>query len=479
MNTIQYAKRIIIVGGGVAGKEAGTYLGQHTRVPLEILEIEREPSREFGGYGFQSFPESESTNLALRKMYLGDTPDEILSWATNPDNRTSWPLEFQKKTFHPDQPFPRILIKYYVTWRRSRVTNPLVTYQSITGEAIAVSNIDDAYIQVSLSDGRIFQADQLLLATGSPSIKVPAYLQPVAQDPRVIIDPLVINGHRRRALIPKNARVLVLGTGLTGDEQAKILLERGLTSVTMLSREGRRHYAYPLYQKNKPLAFTACPELFFGETTTEQFNNSLDAFYAPYIEQGYSPEDIIEALRPWWSSIREGLGGWEKAADALYRFKRPLATHSIGTSWEVSEVIRIAEQRGHLQIVRASIRSIESTGETLTVNYANTSDGTTRGPESYDFIINAVGRNIIQHPLWNQLLHDGLASKHPGIGVRVNEFGQLIDPKNTVSPRISVIGMARSGDHALRRGYLGNTAFNVPQIRRHCYETTKALLERL
>ena len=35
-------QRIIIVGGGVAGSEAGTYLGQNAQTPVEIIETNLE-----------------------------------------------------------------------------------------------------------------------------------------------------------------------------------------------------------------------------------------------------------------------------------------------------------------------------------------------------------------------------------------------------------------------------------------------------
>jgi thioredoxin reductase len=67
--------KIIIVGAGVAGSEAGTYLGHQAKQPLDIIEVEDEPTRRYGGWGFQSFPETEKTNLALRKVYLGRNPE--------------------------------------------------------------------------------------------------------------------------------------------------------------------------------------------------------------------------------------------------------------------------------------------------------------------------------------------------------------------------------------------------------------------
>ncbi len=120
--------RVVIVGCGVAGSEAGTYLGHNATQPIEIIEVESEPRRRFGGWGFQKFPATETTNLAMRKMYLGDDPDDIHKWANT--------VDFD---FHPDRPFPRALMQEYVSWRRKQVNSPLVDYRTITGEAMKVS----------------------------------------------------------------------------------------------------------------------------------------------------------------------------------------------------------------------------------------------------------------------------------------------------------------------------------------------------
>ncbi|MDF1667770.1 MAG: FAD/NAD(P)-binding protein, partial [Planctomycetota bacterium] len=97
------AFKIIIVGSGVAGSEAGTFLAENTEVPVEIIEIESEPVRRFGGWGFQKFP-GENTNLAMRKMYLGEDPDDIFQWAKTV-------AEYE---FHPDQTIPRAFMQDYV-----------------------------------------------------------------------------------------------------------------------------------------------------------------------------------------------------------------------------------------------------------------------------------------------------------------------------------------------------------------------------
>ena len=130
-------KTVVIVGAGIAGSEAGTYLGQQARHRLEIIEIECELNRRYSGWDFQLFPETETTNLALRKMYLGRDAEEITRWIDDPEVRKTWPRELQGLHVLPGRPIPRVLMQRYVMWRRQQVHNPLVTYRAITGEAIA------------------------------------------------------------------------------------------------------------------------------------------------------------------------------------------------------------------------------------------------------------------------------------------------------------------------------------------------------
>ncbi|MCB9595272.1 MAG: FAD/NAD(P)-binding protein [Sandaracinaceae bacterium] len=468
--------QIIIVGAGVAGAEAGTYLGQRAREPLEIVEIEHEPMRRFGGWGFQRFPESETTNLAFRKMYLGRDPEEILRWVEDAEVRASWPPALREAAFSPDRPIPRPLIQRYVAWRRARVDNPLVTYRPVTGEAMRVQLEGDDRVAVTLRSGERLVADRVIMASGSIAVKVPDYLEAFREHDRVIVDPLTLEGHERRAAIPTDARVLILGTGLTGEEQASLLFRRGHRALTLLSRNGYRHYAYPEDQKNEPLVLDELPD-FLRADTAEEFDEGLSDFFERFVAKGHGHEDILAAIRPFWDVMRRELGGCHEAADVLHRFRRSLAVSSIGASHEVATRLVTAESEGALEIVRGQIETIEDRDEAFQVRYQDV-DEPARPTRTVvvDVIINAVGRTIIRHPIWERLLEDGLAAKHAGIGIRVSETGQMVDAAGEASDRVWVVGMARAGDHALRHGFLGNTAFNVPQVRAHLYDTIDALL---
>jgi len=471
--------RIIILGGGVAGAEAGTLIGTHADSHITIIEIECDPARKFGGWGFQEFPITEHTNLALRKMYLGENENEIINWAQSPENRSDWPDEFKNLELQKDSIFPRVLMKKYVEWRRNQVSNPLVTYESICGEGVAVTVVEDAgEVQVTLSSGEVITGDRLVMASGSISVKIPSYLEHLAGHRRVIMDPLVREGHEQRAIIPKHVRTLVLGTGLTGEEQVNILLHAGHRNVTLLSREGRRHYAYPRAQTNKPLVLDRRPEFLLAETP-EEFAEELNFFYAAHLANGHTHEDILAAVRPHWEGLRKSLGGCEQAVKRIGRFKRSLAVSSIGISYESAANTDIALSDGRLAVLSGHITAVREKDGEFVVEASESRGGPVSSITSYDYIINAVGRNIIRHPVWQQMMVDGLATKHASIGVQVNEHGQMLRRDGSFSSQIYVVGMPRAGDHAFRHGYLGNTAFNVPQIRTHVASTMLALLKKL
>jgi uncharacterized NAD(P)/FAD-binding protein YdhS len=360
----------------------------------------------------------------------------------------------------------------YVRWRRQQVRNPLVNYHAVNGEAMRVRLESDG-VSVELRSGEKITADRLLMASGSISVKVPAYLEAFRQHERVIIDPLTLEGHQRRQQIPAGVRVLILGTGLTGEEQASILYQRGHKALAILSRHGLRHFTYYQDQSNRPLILDEAPDFLLADTP-EEFDEELTAFYERYLKQGHSHEDILAAIRPHWDEIRAELGGCYNAAGRLKLFRRALAVNSIGTSFEVAQRLEKASSEGSLRVLNGQVEEITERDGAFIVRYSDTP--THVQEESFDYIINAVGRNIIRHPIWEDLLKDEIAVKHAGIGVRVSETGQMINAQGEASERIWVVGMARAGDHALRHGFLGNTAFNVPQVRAHLYDTIDAIL---
>ena len=472
------SQKIIIVGGGVAGSEVGTLLGQRTKQHVEIISIEASPARQFGGWGFQSFPETENTNLALRKMYLSGDKEEILDWASNPNNRATWPEKYKDIKLNPDKIFPRALVREYVKWRRDQVKSNYVSYTSIAGEAMRV-DIDKQKqkVRVTLKSGEVITGDRLVLASGSIAVKIPDYLQAFENHDHVIADPLIIEGHEARARIPLGSKVLILGTGLTGSEQAKILLDAGHEDLTLFSREGKLHYHYPLLQENKPLFLAERPGFLIAETA-EEFEAGFIELYRQYRKKGHSPEDILASIRPHWDRVRGELGGCLKAIEKLTPHKRLLAVNSIGLSAEVSAILENAIEKGYLSQKKGEIKNVSEKDGKFLVDLGG--DNRTE-PETItvDYIINGIGRTIVRHPLWENLLRDGHANKHASIGVQVSERGQMMDANGAYSNLVYVVGMARAGDHAYRHGFLGNTAFNVPQIRFHCGGTVDAILESL
>ena len=318
-------QKIIVIGAGIAGTEAATHLAQNSRIPIEITSVEVEPTRREGGWAFQSFPNTETTNLAARKMYLGRDPEEIFRFLNDTEARGNWPAEFRNLEFDPDKPIPRALMQHYARWRQARVENELADYKRVTGEAMRVLLNEDKTVTVQMRDGRELTANRVVMASGSIAVKVPEYMQHLRENPNFIVDPLTKDGHARRAEIPQDARVLILGTGLTGEEQCSVLLKSGHTNLTMLSRGGRRHFRYPEKQLNKELVLDQPPEFLMGETP-EEISERWEEFLDHYGEQGYTNEDIFKAILPHWESMRKLMGGCERAMQRLFDARRMLAT---------------------------------------------------------------------------------------------------------------------------------------------------------
>lgn len=455
---------------GVAGSEAGTYIGLTSNLRIDLDEVEYQDRRRFGGWGFQKFPSTETTNLAMRKMYLTKDPFDIFIWSQQA-NRSNWPEQYRDFKFHPHETFPRCLMQEYVKWRRSLVDSDLVNYNPVNAEAVRVY-VESDHVGVRMADGSIIESDRLIMASGSIAVKVPDYLKHLSGNQKIIFDPLDLDGHQARMAIHPDASVLVLGTGLTGEEQIAVLHKNGHRGrMNLFSRGGQRHFRYEQNQSNKELIL-ASPPAFLMSETPEEFNEELSVFFASYLSKGHSPEDIFAAIRPFWNDVRADLGGCKKAAQRLRDFRRTLATHSIGCPHGVCEIIEKTLADETLEIINGNINSVEDVGDQLEVKFEDRT-------ERYDFIINAVGRNIIRHEIWENMIKDGLAKKHAGIGIRVGETGRLVNEKGEESDRIWVVGMARAGDHALRHGFLGNTAFNVPQVRSHLYDTIDDLLSTL
>ena len=164
--------------------------------------------------------------------------------------------------------------------------------------------------------------------------------------------------------------------------------------------------------------------------------------------KGYSHEDIFEAIKLSWKKIIENLNQIE-ITSKLFQFRRILAVNSIGVSHDSAKLNNEASDKGYFTVKHGCITNITLTNnDAFEVHYDDKI-------EQYDYIINAIGRNIIQHPLWYNLFKDGLAQKHLIIGVNVNEHGQLID-KNGTDLIVFMFWMARSGDSYAASSILGN-----------------------
>lgn len=104
--------------------------------------------------------------------------------------------------------------------------------------------VDEAVVEASRRGGGFFlrsashavTADAVIVATGNPAPDLPATLAPIAQDSRLIADPLADDA---LAMIPRGDAVLIVGSGLTmADAVASLIAQGHAGAITAVSRHG-------------------------------------------------------------------------------------------------------------------------------------------------------------------------------------------------------------------------------------------------
>ncbi|GAA1770962.1 FAD/NAD(P)-binding protein [Luedemannella helvata] len=301
-----------------------------------------------------------------------------------------------------------------------------------------------------LADGRLLRADRAVLAVGGSGGGQPAGLTEAGRShPGYVADPWA---PRALDAIPRGARVLLLGTGLTAIDVMLSLVEAGHGGpVTAVSRHGllpRAHGA------------AGPPVTLPHQTRLRPLMRQLRVAAAAHGD--WRP--VVDGLRPHLDALWTGF-----SAEEQDRFLRHVARH-----WEVhrhrmapavADRVEALRASGDLTVRAGRPARIEPAGPGLLVTFA---DG---HQERYGAVVACTGSCRLPEaagPLLTTLLGDGLVRPGPhGLGLDVDAAGRLRDAAGRVNPRLWTVG-------PLRRGALWETTA-VPEIRAQA----RALAEQL
>ena len=403
--------RITVIGAGFTGSVLAIELARSAASSVDICLVGIAGNYARGvAYG-DARPEHL---LNVRARQLGATADYPADFA-------DW-LNLTEKA--RDRFLPRLVYGEYLHARlQAAATLTQAALSRIEQEVIAVERLGNGF-RVHLADGGAFFSDQVVLAVGALS---PQPLTGVG--PRLAVHPSYIGWpwqERAMETIDPDARLLVVGTGLTLADVVATLRRRGHRGpVTALSRHG----LLPRAHGEDPPAPIALPP------TVLQAINQHDLRQLLHVLRTLSAivpdwRSLVDAIRPYLQGFWQGLPMVERA-----RFLRHLRPY-----WEIVRHRLAPAAAADIEALRASGQLRIRAGRLLrarrwdgAVNVAIRERGQSDvSNETYDVLVRATGLDTdFEHtpdPLMANLRESGLLVADPlGLGVVTNERFEALD----------------------------------------------------
>ncbi len=332
-------------------------------------------------------------------------------------------------------------------------------------EAIAAERTQRGY-RVFLANGEAFDSDQLVLAVGALA---PQALPGIG--PRLSVHPRYIGWPWQPGAldgIAPDARVLIVGTGLTMVDVALSLQGRGHTgALHAISRRGLVPQAHDVEAgapETLPLAVQQA--LAAGDL------NAVLRGVRRAVRQGAPWRGLIDALRPHLQPLWRRLDTQRRAS--FLRHLRPYweaARHRVAPA--AAGVIADLRTRGQLQLESARLLRARWTPEGLEAVLRRRGEDESR-TERYDVLIRATGLDTdidrTSDPLIAGMREAGLLQADPlGLGVGVDEDFRVRDAAGRALPGLYCIG-------PLLRGALWEITA-VPELRVAARQLARHLLE--
>lgn len=423
-------QHIAIVGGGFSGTLTALHLARNAaNRPLKITVIN--PTPDVGrGLAYRFDDDNLLLNVPAGNMSaLADEPGHFVAYCQHIDPSVA------EGTF-----VSRRLYGQYLQdlWAQTITTYPAMI-QTQVGQAVQVNKADpEAGWSILLASGQSLQADQVVVAVGHQTPRLPIALESDAQS--CVIDPWDFAAMHH---LPNDQPVVIIGTGHTAVDALFCLAQsprRG--PITLLSRHGllpHRHRLTPTAPK--PQSFPAY--LQGVPPTVRAYTRALRQHVQTQATQGGDWRDALNELRPHSAQI------WQSwALTEQRRFLRHLQAY-----WDVHRhrLAPMAAQRleqllatGRAQVIAGRITSIQPQAYGVNVSYRARGGGQVEQLNA-SAVINCIGPNThVQHhanPLLAHLLEKRLITPDAhGLGLMVTPDLQVKNARQEAVEGLFYVG---------------------------------------
>ncbi|MBV9630962.1 MAG: FAD/NAD(P)-binding protein [Xanthobacteraceae bacterium] len=450
---LPYGKEIIIVGGGASGTLLAVQLLRDPSAHVRVTLVEKGQQPGLGLAYSTSNPSHLLNVRAVNMSAFPDDPDHFVRWLAT--DRAADDLGCADRfCFAPRKIYGRYIASLLEPFlpcegRPSRLRIVRRECTAITETAAGVEALFD--------DGTRLAGEIAVLATGNEATRA-------AGQAGAIQDPWDASA---REQIPKDGRVLILGTGLTMVDTVLSLLQSGHTgSIVALSRRGllphvhREVVARPITADEVPFGVNVAHLLHWLRMRAEQTQT-----------RGGDWRSVVDGLRPFIAEIWRTLPAPERRR--FMRHARPWwDVHRHRMAPQVAMRIANTLAEGQLNIIAGKVMSVVAENQDATVHYRR------RGGKQIETmpvaaIVDCTGISSSPrhspNPLVRDLLSRGITRPDPlDLGLDVTESCALINQTGHASQRLFAVG-------PITRGRFWEI-MAVPDIRIQCANLAAAII---
>ena len=422
--------RITIVGAGYAGSTLATELATTYDTDLDVCLVGT-PGNFGGGTAYGDARGEHLLNA--RAGQLGAT-------AGKPAGFARW-LNLSEHA--RDAFLPRAAYGEYLLDRLHEAETTSTNLTTLEHEVIEIDRLPGRGYRVHLDDGSRFESDHVVLAVGAlPPQQLPGVGPRLSRDPRYVPSPWQAGELER---IDRDARLLVVGTGLTMIDIVATLNRRGHRGpIIALSRHGL------LPQAHTDVA--ADPVELPPRLLRTLHDSDLRALTAAVRRLARRADDwrvVVYAMRPELQDFWRGMSPTQRAR--FLRHARPYwESHRHRMAPKVAAEIDDTRASGRLQIVagrllRAGI--IDDGIYALIRRRGNTE----AERHEFDVLVRATGLETditrTTHPLVQHLLSAGtIVPDALGLGIHVSRDSEALDADGQPVEGLYCIGALARGE---------------------------------
>ena len=438
----EHPPRIVVIGGGLTGSAFVLHLLRDHDPAAEIMLIE--PSETLGaGLAYATMDPAHRVNVAASRMSLfSELPDHFDSWlrtqgmpATDPDATLPDGRLYPRRAWYG---------RYVHETLQQAIRGAQASFRHIRHRATAAVPASGGF-GITLDNGDTLQADLLVLAVSHTAPDLPGFLQDVAGEPRLVADPWK---HNALEGLPRDASVLVVGTGLTGCDVIASLHGRGHTGgIVAVSRRGLLPRPRTLRPVTPLGTFDQAPA-----RTALALLRSVRHAVAEADRLGHPWEGVIDALRTQARIVWGSLPINERRR--LLRHLRPFwDVHRFQLAPQIDGIIRDALASGRLELLAATPLSAERIGDGFRVRlHPRGSPAANRVVRDVAAIVNCTGpghRSVVErHAVLKALHAAGALHADPfALGIAVDTRSQVLQTGGNAWENLFVVGPLARGTH--------------------------------